>query len=54
MSSNLITDEAADSIAAAICSNIHLQEFNISNNHLTQSGHYIITKASEKISIFVI
>ena len=54
MPSNLITDEAADSIATAICSNIHLQEFNISNNHLTQSGCYIIAKASEKISRFVI
>ena len=54
MPSNLITNESVDSIASAIHSNIHLQEFDISNNHLTPSGCYIIAKASEKISTFVI
>ena len=50
MSSNSITDEAADNIAAAICSNFQLQEFSISSNLLTKSGDIIIAKALEKIS----
>ena len=51
MSNCLITDEAADSIAATICSNIHLQEFNISNNLLTESGAIKIAKPLQKVSI---
>ena len=47
---NNITDEAADDIAAAICSNTHLQDFDISNNHLQSTGAIKIAKALQNIS----
>ena len=47
---NLITDGAADDIAAAISCNIHLQELNLSSNCLQTSGAIKITRGLQKIS----
>ena len=48
---NNITDEAADNIAAAISCNIHLQEFDISeNNLLTPAGVIKIMKALKDLN----
>ena len=46
---NLITDEAADDIAAAISCNIHLQELNLGNNNFTPTGALKITRSLQKI-----
>ena len=48
ISSNNITDEAADDIATAISCNIHLQELNLSGNNLQTSG---ITKIARNLQI---
>ena len=50
ISSNNITDEAADDIAAAISCNIHLQQLNLSDNNLQTSGIIKITRNLQEIS----
>ena len=47
---NLITDGAADDIAAAISCNIHLQELNLSNNDFTPPGVSKLARSFQKIS----
>ena len=47
---NLITDGAADDIAAAISCNIHLQELNLGNNDFTPSGVSKLARSFQKIS----
>ena len=47
---NCITDETADDIATAICSNPQLQELNISENNLQSTGAINIAKALQNIS----
>ena len=47
---NNITDEAADDIAAAICCNIHLQEFDIVGNNLQETGAINIAECLKNIS----
>ena len=46
---NLITDGAADDIAAAISCNIHLQELNLGNNDFTPPGALKIVRSLQKI-----
>ena len=50
INNNNITSESADDIAAVICCNIQLQEFNISENKLQATGVIIIAKALQSIS----
>ena len=50
---NLITDEAADDIAAAISCNTHLQELNLGSNNLQTSGTIKIAKALQKLSSLI-
>ena len=47
---NNITEEAADDIAATICNNTLLQEFDVSNNNLQSTGAIKIAKALQSIS----
>ena len=49
---NLITDGAADDIAAAISCNIYLQELNLGNNNFTPPGALKIARSLEKILTF--
>ena len=45
-----VTSEAVDSLAAVICKNIKLQEFDVSKNNLQSEGAIKITKALQNIS----
>ena len=50
---NRLTDEAADDIATAICSNPQLQELNIGENNLRSTGAINIAKALQNISTLI-
>ena len=50
INNNNITSESADDIAAVICCNTQLQEFDISENKLQATGVIIITKALQSIA----
>ena len=50
MDNNLITEEAADDIAAVISCNIHLQELNLGGNNFQALGTIKIAKSLQKIS----
>ena len=50
INNNNITSESADDIAAVICCNTQLQEFDISENKLQATGVVIITKALQSIT----
>ena len=50
ISNNNITEDAADDIAAAICSNTQLQEFDVGNNDLQSTGVINIARALQTIS----